>query len=77
MSAESWLGQTIASRYRVDALLGKGGMGVVVRARHVHLDEIVAIKLLLPEMLTVQGMVTRFLREARAASKSRATTSSA
>ncbi len=69
MSAESWLGQTIASRYRVDALLGKGGMGVVVRARHVHLDEVVAIKLLLPEMLTVQGMVTRFLREARAASK--------
>jgi eukaryotic-like serine/threonine-protein kinase len=69
MTAESWLGQTIASRYRVDALLGKGGMGIVVRARHVHLDEVVAIKLLLPEMLTVQGMVTRFLREARAASK--------
>ena len=69
MTAESWLGQTIASRYRVDALLGKGGMGVVVRARHIHLDEVVAIKLLLPEMLTVQGMVTRFLREARAASK--------
>lgn len=69
MTAEHWLGQTIASRYRVDALLGKGGMGVVVRARHVHLDEQVAIKLLLPEMLTVPGMVTRFLREARAASK--------
>jgi eukaryotic-like serine/threonine-protein kinase len=66
-TAEQWVGRTIAGKYRVEDLLGKGGMGLVVRARHVRLDEDVAIKILLPAMLEVPGMVTRFVREARAA----------
>ncbi|APR82035.1 Serine/threonine-protein kinase pkn3 [Minicystis rosea] len=63
------MGQTIAGKYRVEKILGKGGMGVVLGARHLGLDEPVAIKVLKPAMMEVAGMVTRFLREARLASK--------
>jgi serine/threonine-protein kinase len=66
---EIWKGELIAGKYRVEDVIGKGGMGVVLRARHVALDELVAIKVLRPAMMEVQGMVTRFTREARAASK--------
>src|SRR6185437_2788816 len=69
MTPEAWVGRTIAGKYRVETLLGKGGMGLVLHARHLRLDEEVAIKVLLPAMLEVPGMVTRFMREARAASK--------
>jgi len=69
MTPEAWVGRTIAGKYRVETLLGKGGMGLVLHARHLRLDEEVAIKVLLPAMLEVPGMVTRFMREERAASK--------
>ena len=69
MSDENLVGQTIAGKYRVEKVLGKGGMGLVVGARHLGLDEPVAIKVLRPAMMEVAGMVARFLREARAASK--------
>ena len=69
MTEERWVGQTLAGKYRVERVLGKGGMGLVVEARHIKLDEPVAIKLLRPAMMEVEGMVTRFVREARAASK--------
>jgi serine/threonine-protein kinase len=69
MSDENLVGQTLAGKYRVEKVLGKGGMGLVVGARHLGLDEPVAIKVLRPAMMDVQGMVARFLREARAASK--------
>jgi serine/threonine protein kinase len=60
-------GQILAGKYRVDKVLGVGGMGVVVAARHVELDEKVAIKFLLPEMLVDGLSVARFQREAKAA----------
>src|SRR5437764_15441321 len=63
------VGDVIADKYRVDQILGQGGMGVVVRATHLSLDEPVAIKFLLPEMLDTASAVERFLREARAAAK--------
>ena len=69
MSDESLVGQTIAGKYRVETILGKGGMGLVVGAHHIKLDEPVAIKVLRSTMMEVDGMVSRFLREARAASK--------
>jgi eukaryotic-like serine/threonine-protein kinase len=62
-------GQILAGKYRVERVLGIGGMGVVVAAHHVHLDEKVAIKFLLPAMLHNQEVVGRFAREARAAVK--------
>jgi serine/threonine-protein kinase len=62
-------GDLIAGKYRVEKVLGIGGMGVVVSARHLALDEQVAIKLLLPETLKNPEAVSRFVREARAAVK--------
>jgi serine/threonine-protein kinase len=56
-------------KYRVEAVIGEGGMGVVLKAHHSELGEDVAIKCLLPEMLDRPEVVARFLREARAAAK--------
>ncbi len=61
------IGATLAGKYRIDAVLGTGGMGVVLAATHVHLRQRVAIKLLHPEAAARRGGVERFLREARVA----------
>src|SRR6187399_2364915 len=60
-------GQPLAGKYQIERVLGQGGMGVVVAAHHISLDEIVAIKFLLPEALGNAEAVARFEREARAA----------
>ncbi len=62
-------GDVLAGKYRIERVLGIGGMGVVVAAQHVMLEEKVAIKFLLPDMLRNQDVVGRFAREARAAVK--------
>jgi serine/threonine-protein kinase len=62
-------GQVLAGKYRIERVLGVGGMGVVVSALHLQLDERVALKFLLPEALTNPEAVARFAREARAAVK--------
>lgn len=62
-------GTLLAGKYRLDRLLGAGGMGYVVAATNVSLDQRVAIKLLLPSVAEVPGAVERFVREARAAAK--------
>ncbi len=62
-------GEVLAGRYRVERVLGEGGMGVVLAAEHLVLGERVAIKMLLPEAAKVPGVVQRFQREARAASR--------
>jgi tRNA A-37 threonylcarbamoyl transferase component Bud32 len=62
-------GEVLAGKYRIDKVLGAGGMGVVVAAHHVQLDERVALKFLLPEALQNADAVARFVREARAAVK--------
>ncbi|MCA9600153.1 MAG: protein kinase [Myxococcales bacterium] len=56
-------------KYRVEQILGEGGMGVVVAARHVELDQRVAVKFLLPEIAEHRDAAERFRREARAAVK--------
>src|SRR5262245_36689886 len=61
------LGAVLAGRYRIDRVLGQGGMGIVVQAMHLQLHQPVAMKLLLPEVLGNQQIVQRFLREAQAA----------
>jgi serine/threonine-protein kinase len=60
-------GDVLAGKYRVERVIGHGGMGVVVAAQHLVLDERVAIKLLLPEALSNTEAVARFVREAKAA----------
>jgi eukaryotic-like serine/threonine-protein kinase len=62
-------GDLLAGKYRVERVLGRGGMGIVVAARHLQLDERVAIKLMLPEIAANGEAVARFIREARAAAK--------
>jgi len=69
MHADVTAGQLIAGKYRVERVLGRGGMGVVVAAHHLVLDQVVAIKFLLPEALGSAEAVARFEREARAAVK--------
>lgn len=59
-------GSVIAGKYRVECVLGQGGMGVVVQAVHLQLDQRVAIKFLLGGALQKEAVV-RFAREARAA----------
>jgi serine/threonine-protein kinase len=60
-------GEILFGKYRVDKLLGVGGMGAVVSAHHLQLDTPVAIKFLLPDTLKHEEAVARFAREARAA----------
>jgi serine/threonine-protein kinase len=62
-------GEVLAGKYRVERILASGGMGVVVAAHHLQLDEKVALKFLLPESLASQDAMARFDREARAAVK--------
>jgi serine/threonine-protein kinase len=62
-------GQILAGKFRVERVLGEGGMGVVVAAHHIQLDEKVALKFLLPAALENPQAIARFLREARAAVK--------
>ncbi|MBV8756987.1 MAG: serine/threonine protein kinase [Deltaproteobacteria bacterium] len=66
---ETNAGTLLAGKYRVERVLGTGGMGVVVAALHEQLDERVAIKLLRSDRLAQQEAVERALREARATVK--------
>ncbi|MGB7924750.1 MAG: serine/threonine-protein kinase [Pyrinomonadaceae bacterium] len=59
----------IADKYRIDRLLGRGGMGTVYAGTHVDLDRPVAIKLLLSDFTADAGALERFRREARAAAR--------
>ncbi|HVH43064.1 MAG TPA: serine/threonine-protein kinase, partial [Labilithrix sp.] len=60
-------GELLAGKYRVERLIGEGGMGLVLAARHEALGTSVAIKLLRSTALGNTDVVGRFLREARAA----------
>ena len=62
-------GTVLSGKYRIERVLGEGGMGVVLAAHHLLLDERVALKLLLPDALKDEATVARFDREARAAVK--------
>jgi serine/threonine protein kinase len=64
-------GEVLAGKYRVERVLGVGGMGVVVAAHHLQLDQKVALKFLLPEALARAEVVARFDREARASARIR------
>lgn len=59
-------GDVIASKYRLDRVVGVGGMGVVVEAHHLELEQSVAVKLLRPARMTDDNR-ERFRREAQAA----------
>jgi serine/threonine protein kinase len=71
MSSDFRPGTVLAGKYRIEKVLGQGAMGVVVAARHLRLDEDVAIKFLLPAALENRETLARFEREAQAAAKIR------
>jgi serine/threonine-protein kinase len=65
------VGDVLLGKYRIDRVLGAGGMGMVLAAHHLKLGQRVAIKLLLPEALEDESSSVRFEREARAAASIR------
>jgi DNA-binding beta-propeller fold protein YncE len=58
---------TVVAGYRIESLVGRGGMGVVYRAFQLGLERIVALKVIAPELLGDEDIRKRFLAEARAA----------
>ncbi|PID38187.1 MAG: hypothetical protein CSB49_06880 [Proteobacteria bacterium] len=66
---DRFLGMLLDDRYQIEYRLGQGGMGVVYAARHVVIDKPVAVKILRHEYCRDKGLVQRFIREARAASR--------
>jgi eukaryotic-like serine/threonine-protein kinase len=62
-------GSVVAERYRIDRLLGTGGMGAVYRAEHLYMKKTVALKVLHREFANVSEVVQRFEREAIAAAR--------
>jgi serine/threonine protein kinase len=60
------IGEVINARYRIDKLLGEGGMGAVARATHTVLNLQVALKFMNPQFMTFPGAVDRFANEGRA-----------
>ena len=66
---ELGVGETIAGKYAIEGLLGRGGMGTVWRCMHVGLGERVAVKVMSRKMADNREVRVRFEREARAAAK--------
>ena len=70
-SLESYVGQTLDEKYRLERLLGQGGMGAVYLATHLGTERYVALKLITPQFMRNEEFVERFKREARAAGRLR------
>ncbi|MBL8050725.1 MAG: serine/threonine protein kinase [Anaerolineales bacterium] len=66
MNQPSWIGRTLSNRYKIDALLGQGGMSAVYRATDPNLKRVVAIKLIHPHLSSDPMFVQRFESEAAA-----------
>lgn len=63
------VGKVLADRYRIDEIIGVGGMGVVFRAHHLQLKRDVAIKVMRPEGELRDEAAARFMREAESAAR--------
>jgi serine/threonine protein kinase len=70
-SLEHYVGQTLDDKYRLESLLGQGGMGAVYLATHLGTERYVALKLIAPQFMRNEEFVERFKREARAAGRLR------
>ncbi len=69
LTTEERIGQVVAGKYRIDRVLGEGGMGVVYAGHHLRLDLPIAVKFLHASHGRSEGAVARFVREARAMSR--------
>jgi eukaryotic-like serine/threonine-protein kinase len=63
------IGRRVAGKFRIEKFLGGGAMGAVYRAKDSTLDRLIALKVMHPAMAVDPSFVTRFHREARAASR--------
>src|SRR5205085_4412504 len=68
---ERYVGQVLDEKYRLERLLGQGGMGAVFLTTHLGTDRYVALKLIAPQFMRNEEFVERFKREARAAGRLR------
>src|SRR5215471_13692207 len=68
---EDYVGQVLDDKYRLEQLLGQGGMGAVYLATHLGTDRYVAVKLITPRFMRNNEAIERFKREARAAGRLR------
>jgi len=68
-AADDYIGKTIARKYRIEAMIGEGGMGKVYKATQLVLDKPVVLKVLRQALLSDERTVARFQREAKAASR--------
>ncbi len=68
---QNWIGKTIGGRYRIEALLGQGGMSAVYRAMDPNLRRPVAIKLIHPHLSDDPNFIGRFKEEAAAVARLR------
>ena len=69
MASDPHLGRVIDNKYRIDAVIGAGGMATIYRATRLHIGDLVAIKVLHPEFLREPKFTERFQREAQAAAR--------
>ena len=67
--ADPWLGKLVDGRYKVEEILGRGGMGVVYKIKHQRMGKIAAMKVLHSELAKNPEVVGRFQREAEAVSR--------
>jgi serine/threonine-protein kinase len=63
------IGQVFLGKYRIESIIGQGGMGVVAEVTHLQLNQRLAIKMLRQDVLLDHDAVERFMREAQAAAK--------
>src|SRR5213075_2086698 len=68
---EKYVGQILDDKYRLERLLGRGGMGAVYLATHLGTERYVALKLIAPQFMRNEEFVERFKRDARAAGRLR------
>lgn len=68
---DPYIGQVLDEKYRLERLLGRGGMGAVYLASHMGTERYVALKLITPQFMRNEEFVARFKREARAAGRLR------
>src|SRR5918993_2114860 len=68
---QRYVGQVLDDKYRLERLLGQGGMGAVFLETHLGTDRYVALKLIAPQLMRNEEFVERFKREARAAGRLR------
>ena len=71
MKTNDWIGKSLAGRYKIEELMGQGGMSAVYKANDPNLKRVVAIKLIHEHLSSDPGFVSRFEEEAAAVAQLR------